>query len=128
MRRFVQLMALVAMILAGSLPGLHLLTPARTPPCCAHMGGQPCPCRMPGRAPGPTAPCGMGLTAPALPTVLCRTAQAEGQRAEPSPCPGFVLAPARHLEGGPAVLARPGPASLRVPPPDRQALLAVFRI
>ncbi|MGA2079231.1 MAG: hypothetical protein ABSH53_01250 [Holophaga sp.] len=125
MRRFIQLMALLVMVLAGSLPGLHLLGPSWPAPCCAHMAGQPCPC--PSRAPGPTAPCGLGQTAPALLAAPALPAQAEARKAEPSPCPGFVLASAPRLEGDPAVLARPGPI-LRLPPLDRQALLAVFRI
>ena len=127
MRRFLQLMALLVMVLAGSLPGLRLLESSGPMPCCVHMDGQPCPCRAPSRAPGPTAPCGLGLAAPAVLAAPGLPAQAEARRAEPSPCPGFVLASGPRPDGDPAVLARPG-ATLRLPPLDRQALLKVFRI
>jgi hypothetical protein len=88
---------------------------------------------MPGRAPGPTAPCSPGPIAPvAALAAPCSAIQApnRSQRTEPSPLPGFLLAARndRFLDSGPSVLARPGP----VPPfdsgPTRLAKLSLLRI
>lgn len=130
MRRFVQLMVLVVMILAGSVPGLYLLGPSRPLACCASMDPKPCPCRDADRSPGPTAPCGPGMTIPAALLALPGApSQARPGRREPAPFPrkhpAGILA--RLRAAGPGLQPRPGPA-----PPggsgDLQARLTVFRI
>jgi len=126
-RRMIQVLALLLVILTGSLPGLRLLGPAQAERCC---GADACPCRMPARTPGSGAPCGAPATAPAaLPSAPCQVAQARPARTEPSPVPPAVLALACRLAlAGPSVLARPGPAAPPGPRPDLQPLLSVFRI
>lgn len=129
MRRSIQVLALLLMILAGSLPGLRLLGPAHVEPCCAD--GPQCPCRMPDRSPAPDAPCGLAATAPpALLAAPCRQAQVRPARTEPSPFPPACLArvAARLPLADPSCLARPGPTPPPVPSADRPALLSVFRI
>jgi hypothetical protein len=127
-RRLIQVFALLLVILAGSLPGLRLLGTA-TGGCCASVPGQPCPCRMPARSPGPDVPCGLAATAPAaILAAPCRQAQTRPARREPSPCPPSLLAVSRPALACPAPLARPGPALPPGPAPDRQTLLSVFRI
>lgn len=129
-RRFVQLMVLVAMILTGSVPGLHLLGPSRPLACCARMDPKSCPCRDTDRSPGPDAPCGPGLTIPAaLLAVPGMPPQARPERREPAPFPRIrpagMLARLRASSQG--LRPRPGAA-----PPgasgDPQARLTVFRI
>jgi len=126
-RRMIQVLALLLVILTGSLPGLRLPGTAQAGRCC---GADGCPCRMPSRTPGPNAPCGAPATTPAaLPAAPCQVAQARPAQSEPSPVPPAVLALACRLTlAGPAVLARPGPAAPPGPRPDLQPLLSVFRI
>jgi len=127
MRRFIQVFALLLVILAGSLPGLRLLGPAAAGCCgCAGVPEQPCPCRAPARSPGADVPCGLAAAAPAaILAAPCRQAQARPARREPSPCPPPLLAAVRQ---DPPAPARPGSASPPGPAPDRQSLLSVFRI
>ena len=128
MRKLIQVLALLVVILSGSLPGLRLLESAPAERCC---GADACPCRMPARSPGPTAPCGVATTAPAaLPAAPREVAQTSPARTEPSPIPAAVLAQlaTRMRLADPSVLARPGPAAPPGPRPDRQPLLSVFRI
>ena len=130
MRRFVQLLALVVMILTGSVPGLYLLGPSRPMACCAFMGHKPCPCRSSDRSPGPAAPCGPGLRVPAaLLAAPAALAPAGSAHREPAPFPQIRPAGtiARLLAADPGLQARPGPAP---PGLDRnpQAWLSLFRI
>ena len=129
MRRFVQLMALVVMVLAGSMPGLHLLGPAHPHSCCASM--PQCPCPMPDRSPAPIAPCGLGANAPVvLPANPSEAAWKRQGSTEPVPFPRALQPRAAALlaASSPRIPARPGPS---LPPgsgPGRQAALSVFRI
>jgi hypothetical protein len=126
-RRLIQVFALLMMILAGSLPGLRLLGPARPESCCANLPA--CPC-LPSRSPAPTAPCGLSVTAPvAVLAAPCRQAQVRPARTEPSPFPTACLARFARLPlTEPCGLARPGPTPPPSPTLDRPALLSVFRI
>jgi hypothetical protein len=121
-RRLIQVFALLVVVLAGSLPGLYLLGPARPRPCCADM---PCPCPPPTRVPGPVAPCGLTVAPVA---VAVAPGEQAGPRTEPSPLPPSWLAPsaARLSLAGPGLLARPGPPPGRGA--DHPAWLSVFRI
>lgn len=128
MRRFIKVMALLVMILAGSWPAAYLGgTPGPEPCPCGAPHPDPCPCR-PTRSSGPTAPSGAALAAPVA-ILAAPCAQARAGRPEPRPIPAELLARAgaELLEAGPTRLARPGPLLLR-PGSDLQASLSVFRI
>lgn len=133
MRRIIQTVALLLLFLAGSLPVGQLAAAARMDACCAAMAKDaPCPCRLPGRAPGTNNPCGMGgaswVSSLAVPPRAGQT-DAQAAPAEPSPIPAALRASAasRCLDASPAFPARPAPA-----PPDllrpTQAHLSIFRI
>ena len=127
MRRLIQVLAFLVVILSGSLPGVRLLGTSQAERCC---GVDACPCRMPARTPGPDAPCGVATTSPAaFLAAPCEAAQSHLPRTEPSPIPRTVLAQAATgmLLADPSVLARPGPTAPG-PSPDWQPLLSVFRI
>jgi len=130
LRRIVQTVVLLVMILTGSLPGLQWAA-AAAGSCCATMPRDACPCRTPSGAPGSGAPCWAAAPAVALVAAPCRAAQAASapRRREPSPLPPACLALAapRPLAAGPVVLPRPGPAP-PLPPDLTQAALSVFRI
>ena len=132
MRRFIQVLTLLVMILAGSLPAAYLGGAPRPGSCCPGMTDTSCPCRMPSRSPGPTAPCGMGQSAPvallAAPSAAVQTFRTA--RPEPRPVPPFlpVGTVADLAAGGPSRLARPGPGPAWEPACRRQARLSVFRI
>jgi len=124
----VQVFALLLMVLAGSLPGLSLLAPARSETCGCGMPADTCPMKMPSRSPGP-APCNPATPAPvAALAAPCAVAQAADARREPSPFPQSSYVPAtRFLAAGPSALARPGPVPPFEPCPTL-AQLSVFRI
>jgi hypothetical protein len=139
-RRLIQVLTLLVMILAGSWPAAYLDGAPEPGSCCAGMAaGQPCPCRMPGRSSGPTAPCGQSQPAP-LAILVAPLAGIQAQRTarpEPQPAPLAIRllglrADADPAAGGPSRLARPGPGWARQradePPGRRQARLSVFRI
>lgn len=134
-RRLSLAMALLLAILAGSLGGFCLAGRPELASACCQIEAPACPkdCRVPGRAPGPEAPChldpatlGLALSAP------LRTVQFQGHphRVEPSPMPAALQrGPARDLaEAGLARL--PSRSLSRGAPPgtDPLALLRVFRI
>jgi hypothetical protein len=132
LRRFIQVLTLLVMVLAGSWPAAYLGGAPRPMSCCGGMTDPDCPCRMPSRSSGPTAPCGMGQSAPvallAAPGGAVRSVRVA--RSEPRPVPaGFLApAPADRAKGDPSLLARPGPWRPAGPDDKRQAKLSVFRI
>jgi len=130
-RRLIQVLALVLVVLSGSLPGLYLLGSTRVEACCAGVPAEPCPCPMPARSSGPIAPCGLAAATPvAQAAAPSRQAQTRPARIEPSPLPLICLAwsAARLPLADPSLLAHPGPTPPPGPCPDRHALLSVFRI
>jgi len=136
-RRTLQVIALLAAILFGSVPGLRLLGSARPEPCpCCAVPTGTCPCPMPDRAPGPATPCApcaapvAALAAPWATQGSVLQAVVRAERTEPSPVPRYLLAAwgTRLPDSGPSTLARPSP----VPPfdsgPARLAKLTLLRI
>lgn len=132
MRRFIQVLTLLVMILAGSWPSAYLGGAPRPVSCCGGMTDPDCPCRMPSRSSGPTTPCGVGQSAPvAILAAPCAAAQTvRSARPEPRPVPSALLArtPAGQAKGDPTRLPRPGPWAIMRLGDNRQAKLSVFRI
>jgi len=129
-RRLLQIVALLVVILTGSLPGLRLLAAEQPDACACGMPMGSCPMKQPVRSTGST-PCAPGAPAPlalvAAPGQLAALAPASERRQEPSPFPRISVRMARFLAAGPAVLARPGPVPLGSRAPSL-AMLSVFRI
>ncbi|MBP1627999.1 MAG: hypothetical protein H6Q00_2474 [Holophagaceae bacterium] len=125
MRRILHLLALLALILVGSVPEVRLEAAPEPPPCCCGEGGG---CGMPSRAPSPS-PCStqVPVTLVAVPpTSTPEQASPAEVRKESLPWPASVakFRPSSMEAGAPIR----GPSALTPSPPDRQAQLSTFRI
>ncbi|WP_005034846.1 hypothetical protein [Holophaga foetida] len=126
MRRILHLLALLALILVGSVPELRL--EAATEPassCCCGMG---CGCGMPTKGPSPS-PCQtqVTVTLTATPAVSApdQARQSEARR-EPLPWPAYVASrPRTTMDEGTPIR---GPSAIAPSPPDRLTQLSTFRI
>ena len=126
MRRILHLLALLALILVGSVPGLRMeAATAPTSSCCGASG---CGCGMPAKGPNSsTCQTQVAVTLTAAPQLKAQeqTRQADVRR-EPVPWPRSVVAVRRHnrIEGTDLC----GIRQVASWPPDRLALLSTFRI
>jgi hypothetical protein len=133
-RRIFQTLALLVMVLTGSVPGVQLAWAARAHSCCPEK----CLCMPPGQVPTRTnnTPCGprdagtvLMVAAPRRAGLVQVRVAARTRVPEPSPVPAEVLAlnAARLRGAGPSALPRPGPMPPDLSPPS-QEILSTFRI